>query len=119
MHTPREAAQLASNLKYKIFTIDCGGILPVTAGPDALAEREAGRETMQAIASMTDGQSFSANSGAEFLAAYKRISQIEKSTVESFQYRRFFEYYSWCSAAAIVILLTAHVLDRTRWRVVP
>ena len=119
MLKPREAAQLAANLRYKIYTIDCGGILPVTAGPDAIAEREAGRETMQAIASMTDGRSFSANSGAEFLAAYREISQIEKSTVESFQYRRFFEFYPWFSAAAIVILLTAHILDRTRWCVVP
>jgi Ca-activated chloride channel homolog len=119
MHKPREAAQLAANLGFPIYTIDCGGILPATAGQDALAEREAGKETMQAVAAITNGRSFSANSGAEFLAAYKEISQIEKSTVESFQYRRFYEFYPWCAAAAIVFLLTAHVLDRTRWRVVP
>lgn len=119
MHKPREAAQLAANLGFPIYAIDCGGVLPITASPDAVAEREAGKETMQAVAAITNGRSFSANSGAEFLAAYKEISQIEVSSVESFQYRRFFEFYPWCAATAIVCLLTAHVLDRTRWRVVP
>jgi Ca-activated chloride channel homolog len=119
MHTPRQAAQLAANLKYPIYTIDCGGILPANAGPDATAEREAGRETMLAVASMTNGRAFTANNGADFLAACKEIGQLEKDTVESFQYRRYFEYYPWCAAAAIVFLLIAHVLERTRWRVVP
>jgi Ca-activated chloride channel family protein len=119
MHKPREAAQLAANLKYPIYTIDCGGILPATAGPEAVAERDAGRDTMMAIASLTNGRAFTANNGADFLAACKEISQLEKDTTFSFQYRRYFEYYPWCAFAAIVLLLTAHVLDRTRWRVVP
>jgi Ca-activated chloride channel family protein len=118
-HRPREAAQLAANLEFPIYTIDCGGILPTTANADAITEREAGKETMQTVAAITSGRSFIANSGTEFLAAYKEISQIEKSTVQSFQYRRFFEFYHWCAAAAIVLLSTAHVLDRTRWRIVP
>jgi Ca-activated chloride channel family protein len=119
MHKPREAAQLAANLGYPIYAIDCGGILPVTAAPDAIAEREAGKETMQAVAAITNGRSFVASNGAEFLEAYKEISRLEKSTVESFQYRRFFEYYPWCAAAAIGLLFTAHALERTRWRVLP
>ena len=119
MLRPREAAQLAANLKIPIYAIDCGGILPASATPDAIAEREAGKETMQTLAAMTNGRSFSANSGSEFLGAYKEISQIEKSTVESFQYRRYFEYYPWFAAAALVLLFIAHALDRTRWRIVP
>jgi Ca-activated chloride channel family protein len=119
MHRPRAAAQLAANLGFPIYTIDCGGVLPATAGPEALAEREAGRETMRAVAAMTGGRSFTANNGTEFLDAYRDISRIEKSTIESFQYRRYFECYWWCTAAAIVLLFMAHVLDRTWWRVVP
>jgi Ca-activated chloride channel family protein len=119
MHKPREAAQLAANLKFPIYTIDCGGILPPNATPDAKTEREEGQETMKAIASMTNGRAFSANSGAEFLAACKEIGQLEKDTVVSFQYRRYFEFFSWFSGAAIVLMLTTHVLERTRWRTVP
>lgn len=119
MLKPREAAQLAANLKYPIYTIDCGGLLPSTASADAIAERESGKETMQTIAAMTNGRSFTANSGTEFVEACKEISQIEKSTIVSFQYRRYFDYYPGLVIAAIALVFTAHVLDRTRWRVVP
>ena len=30
-----------------------------------------------------------------------------------------FEYYPWFAGATLVLLLTAHLLERTRWRVVP
>lgn len=121
MLKPRQAAQLAANLKPKvpIYTIDCGGILPSGAPPDAVAEREVGKETMTTLAAMTDARSFAANNGEEFLAAYGEISRLEKSPIESFQYRRYVEYYPWCAAVAAAMLLVAHVLERVRWRVVP
>jgi Ca-activated chloride channel family protein len=119
MHKPREAAQLAANLKLPIYSIDCGGILPANAPPDARAEREEGQETMKAVAAMTNGRAFTANSGAEFLAACKEIGQLEKDTVVSFQYRRYFEFFPWFAGAAIILILTTHVLERTLWRVVP
>src|SRR5580700_8798375 len=53
MLKPREAAQLAAKLDYPVYTIDCGGILPPNAAPDALAEREAGQETMKAVAALS------------------------------------------------------------------
>jgi hypothetical protein len=119
MHRPREAAQLAANLGFPIYTIDCGGILTADAGPDARAEREAGQGTMKAVASITNGRSFTANNGADFLAACKEISQFEKDTIVSFQYRRYYEFFPWYSAAAMLLLFSTHILERTRWRVVP
>ena len=53
------------------------------------------------------------------LAAYKEIDAAERARVETFQYRRYFEFYWWCAAAAVALLATAHMLERTRWRVVP
>jgi hypothetical protein len=44
---------------------------------------------------------------------------MERAVVQAPQYRRYFEYYPWCAAAAVVLLLAVHLLDRTRWRVVP
>lgn len=116
---PRAAAQLAANLKYPIYTIDAGGDLPATAAPDAIAEREAGRQTLRDVAEMTGGKSFAANDGPALLAAYKEIQALERSPVETFQYRRYFEYYPWFAGAALVLLLAVHVLERTRWRVIP
>ena len=116
---PRQAAQLAANLGVKVYTIDAGGTAPPGTPADEAAQREAGRETLRVVASMTGGQSFAASSGPELLAAYREIEALEKSPVESFQYRRYFEYYPWCAAAAVVLLLATHLLDRTRWRAVP
>ena len=68
---------------------------------------------------MTGGRTFAATSGGELLSAYKEIAALEKTEVESFVYRRYYEFYPWCAAAAVVLLVAAHVLDRTRWRTVP
>lgn len=114
---PREAAQLAANLGVKVYTIDTGGDSPPGAAADVVQQREEGRATLQKVAEMTGGRSFAATSGAELLAAYREISQLEKVKEDTPIYRRYFEYYGWCAGAALVLLLAAHVLDRTAWRV--
>lgn len=115
--TPREAAQLAANLNYRIYTIDAGPD-PAPNAPPA-DERRQGRETLRDVAEMTGGRAFVATGGADMLAAYKEIDSAERAKVETFQYRRYFEFYWWCAAAAGVFLLVARVLDRTRWRTLP
>ena len=114
---PREAAQLAANLGVRVYTIDTGGDSPPGAPPDVVALREEGRATLQKVAEMTGGRSFAATSGTELLAAYREISLLDKVEVDAPIYRRYFEDYGWCAAAALVLLLAAHVLDRTAWRV--
>jgi len=116
---PKQAAQLAANLGIRIYTIDAGAEPSAAMPPEMREQRRIGRETLQAVSTLTGGRSFSASSGTELLAAYKDISTLEKSAVQSYQYRRYFEYYPWCAAAALVLLLTAYLLERTRWRVVP
>jgi Ca-activated chloride channel family protein len=116
---PRQAAQLAANLGVKVYTIDAGGEPPATASPEIQQQRRTGRETLKAVADLTGGRSFAATSGTELLAAYREISALEKSEVQSYQYRRYFEYYPWLAAAALVLLLSVHLLERTRWRVSP
>jgi Ca-activated chloride channel family protein len=115
---PLQAAQLAANLGMKVYTIDAGGEPPPTATREEAAQRLAGREVLRAVADMTGGRSFVATSGAELLAAYREIDTLEKTPVVSPLYRRYVEYYPWCAAAAVVFLLAAHLLERTRWRVV-
>ncbi|HXD85051.1 MAG TPA: VWA domain-containing protein [Urbifossiella sp.] len=116
---PLPAAQLAANLGIRVYTIDAGGEPALATTPELQEQRRSGREALRAVAAMTGGRSFAATSGSELLAAYQEISGLEKSPVESFQYRRYFEYYPWCAAAALALLLAAHLLERTRWRTVP
>jgi Ca-activated chloride channel family protein len=116
---PLQATQLAANLGVRVYTIDAGGDPSPGAAPEVVRQRLDGRETLRAVAQLGGGRAFAAASGADLLAAYKEISALEKAEVESFQYRRYHEYYPWCAAAAVVFLLAAHLLDRTRWRVVP
>lgn len=114
---PKQAAQLAANLGIRVYTIDAGGEPTAAMTPETREQRRAGRETLQAVASLTGGRSFSASSGSELLAAYKEISALEKSEVQSYQYRRYYEFYPWFAAAALGLLLAAHLLERTCWRV--
>jgi Ca-activated chloride channel homolog len=115
---PREAAQFAASLGIRIYTIDTGSDLPPGAPANLVKQREEGRLALQKVAEMTGGKSFPATSGAELLAAYREISLLEKVEEEAPIYRRYFEYYAWCAGLALVLLLTAHALDRTLWRVV-
>lgn len=115
---PRESAQLAANLGVRVYTIDTGSDPPPGAPPDVVQQRADGRQTLQKVAEMTGGKSFAATSGTELLAAYREISALEKIKEESYTYRRHIEYYAWCAALALVLLLTAHALERTLWRVV-
>jgi Ca-activated chloride channel family protein len=116
---PQEAAQLAANLGYKVYTIDAGGDPAAVENAKDRAAREEGRRTLQEVAQVTGGRAFEATNGPGMLAAYKEIDGLERAQVETFQYRRYFEFYWWCAAAAVVLLLTAHLLERTLWRVVP
>ena len=116
---PKQAAQLAVNLGIKVYTIDAGGEPSLGMPAELLEQRKAGRETLRAVSELTGGRSFAASNGAELLAAYQEISSLEKSPVESFQYRRYFEFYPWFAAAALASILLAHLLERTRWRSVP
>jgi len=113
---PRQAAQLAANLGIKVYTIDAGGDPPPGA---AGASRRAGHETLRAVAAMTGGRAFAAADGGELLAAYREIDGLEKEPVVSNLYRRYHDDYPWCAAAALALLLATHLLESTRWRVVP
>jgi Ca-activated chloride channel family protein len=115
---PREAAQLAANLDIRVYTIDTGGEPPPGAPADERKQRQDGRESLDSVARMTGGKSFAATDGPELLAAFREISELEKGPVTAPTYRRHFEDYVWCAAAAAALLLTAHALDRTAWRVV-
>jgi len=119
MLRPLQAAQLAANLGYKVYTIDVGGEPALIADPADKAEREQGRQTLNAVASMTGARAFTADAGSEMLSAFREIDSMERTVVVAPQYRRYFEYYQWCAGLAVGLLFLTHLLDRICWRVVP
>ena len=53
------------------------------------------------------------------LAAYKEIEALERAPVETYPIPAVLRVLPVVRGTALVLLLAVHVLDRTRWRVVP
>lgn len=112
---PRQAAQLAHDLQIPIYAIDCGGIPAGDA--EAIQRRIDGQRTLQAIAEMTGGKMFAANDRAELQAVYGEIDRLERSTTESFTYRRYRDLSPWLAVVALAAVLLQIKLDTISWRV--
>jgi hypothetical protein len=44
---------------------------------------------------------------------------MERLTIQSFQYRRYYEAYPWLLLTALGLLVLVITLERTRWRSLP
>ncbi len=109
--TPTQLGQLALSLDIPIYTIDAG------AGEDpADPKRIQAKKTLDELATMTKGQAFQAHDMAGLLKACQAIDHQERSTIHSFQYRRYHEAYPWFALAAFVVFVTAVLCDVTIWR---
>src|SRR5438132_1200233 len=121
---PRQAAQLAANLRVPIYTIDAGGEgvtkEPGTEPPLSPAtERIQGERTLQAVAKISGGRYFRAQDSGALLAACREIDRLERREIQSFQYRRYYEGYPWFGLTAFVLLAGVHLLEMTLWQRVP
>ncbi|HEV3117245.1 MAG TPA: VWA domain-containing protein [Gemmataceae bacterium] len=121
---PRQAAQLAANLRVQIYTIDAGGDAPVREGgeetkTESMTDRATGVRTLQAVAKISGGHYFRAPDSSALLAACKEIDRLERRDIKSYQYRRYYEGYPWFGLAALVFFVGVHMLELTVWRRVP
>ncbi len=116
---PRQAAQLAANLGVPVYAIDCGGEPAPDAPADTVKQRADGRRVLEAVAAMTNGKAFAANTADELRAVYREIDALQKEPIETFRYRRYHEYYPWFAVAAVGLLAVTQLLERTWWRRVP
>jgi Ca-activated chloride channel family protein len=123
--TPRQAAQVANGLHIPVYTIDAGG--PGASSAEGTAERAsspgetrvAAVRTLQEMAQITHAQSFQAHDTKSLLNACRAIDALERTEIQSFQYRRYHEAYPWFSLAAFVLFGLSLGLERTVWRRVP
>ncbi|MGH7224021.1 MAG: VWA domain-containing protein [Gemmataceae bacterium] len=125
--TPRQGAQVANGLSVPLYTIDAGGSGASTAEPAAKEEtgaspgetRAGAVRTLEELARITHGRYFQARDTQGLLSACRAIDALERSDLQSFQYRRYHEAYPWFGLAAFVLFGLALGLERTIWRRVP
>lgn len=126
--TPRQAAQVAANLHVPIYTIDAGSEPGTEEEAQPLNPEESraraqlrasGESTLRSLATLTGGRHFQARDTETLLAVCEEIDRLERSPIESFQYRRYYEGFPWFGLAVFGVLLTLQVLERTTWQRVP
>jgi Ca-activated chloride channel homolog len=110
--TPRQAARLASSLGIPVYTIDAGG-------QTSSAARDAGIHALQEIAKLSGGRYFPAGNTQALLAACQEIDHLERTQVESFLYRRYYEGFAWFGLASFVLFVLLQLLELTVWRRLP
>jgi Ca-activated chloride channel family protein len=129
--TPRQAAQVANGLQVSIYSIDAGGLGASTKEPAAKeggsAEQAASPgevraqavRTLEEMARIAHGQYFQARDTKGLLGACRAIDELERTDLQSFQYRRYHEAYPWFALVAFVLFGAALALERTIWRRIP
>jgi Ca-activated chloride channel family protein len=112
---PRQPAQLAASLDIPIYAIDTGG---EGLSGDSSA-RPAALELLRDLARISRGQTFAARDSRALLDACRAIDRLERSTIASFQYRRYHEAYPWLGLAAFACFAILAALEATVWRRAP
>ena len=112
----RQAAQLAANLGIAVHAIDAS---PEPGGKESPGDLARARETMQALAAMTKGEYFRARDGEALARAYQRIDALERTAVESFQYRLWHEAWLTPALLGLACWCVLLVMESTRWRTLP
>src|SRR5437588_793081 len=84
--------------------------------PGALAEsaatREEGVRTLRAIAYITGGRYFAAHDTKTLLKVCQDIDRLERTEIQCFQYRRYYEAYPWLGLASFLLWGTVCGLER-------
>lgn len=126
---PLTAAEMASALGVKIYTIGVGGLgIPYILQNNFLfgqqltpvpqAER-IDESTLRQIADASNGQYFRATDTQKFREIFQQIDQLEKSKIQTQGSRRFRELFHYFLIPALAILLVELILSQTRFRKLP
>ncbi len=124
---PVTAAEIASSLGIKIYTIGIGkpGNAPYPVDdpflgriyrymPNALDEK-----VLQKIADITGGIYFRAETGEKLSEVYKEISALETTQIKTKGYIQYKELFAPFLLAGLGFVLIESVLGRTRFRKIP
>jgi Ca-activated chloride channel family protein len=117
-YTPRQAAQLAGNLDIPIYAIGAGPEFADEPKED-IGDAAKARKVMEEIAKISKGVCFQAADGKALVDACGKIDQLERTRIMSFQYRNYYEGFTWFAVLALACWLAVVVMESTRWRRVP
>jgi Ca-activated chloride channel family protein len=98
-----------------MYTLDAG----IPAAGEATEGRQDAIESLQDMAAISHGHYFRTRDTAGLLEAWHQIDRLERSDIQSFQYRRYHEAYPWFGLASFVFYLVALILELTLWRRLP
>ena len=124
---PLDAAEAASALGYKVYTIGAGtkGLAPYP-DTDMFGNRvyvpvqvDIDEDTLRRIAGRTGGQYYRATDTERLREIYAEIDQLERTEYEGLQYLDYRELYLWLIIPALFALVGESVLAETWLRVLP
>ena len=125
--TPMKAAEIAKNLGIRVYTVGVG-TNGTALTPAALVNGEIqylrlpveiDTETLQQIASMTDGKFYRATNNEELRQIYNEIDKLEKSKIDVQKFTRNDEAFQPFLLAAFIALLLELLLRITVFRRIP
>jgi Ca-activated chloride channel homolog len=111
---PLKAAEIAQTLGVRVYTVGIGtrGIVlsPTQRNPDGTYDFSPRRmdfdtQLLLQIAEMTSGKFYRAYSERDLEGIYEEIDRLEKTKIEVTTVRRTTDYFHWCIAAAVALLL--------------
>jgi Ca-activated chloride channel family protein len=114
---PLTAADIASELGVKIYTIGAGTNQAVTLIPNVgYIRNEIDEQTLQAIAQKTGGQYFRATDEAMLAEVYQQIDALERTTIEVKDYTQYREPFGWFLIPAVLVGTGKEILARFMFR---
>jgi Ca-activated chloride channel homolog len=125
--TPLTAAEAASALGIRIYTIGAGTHGPVPFpvqdpfGRTVYREVEMtfGEDELRQIASITNGEYFRATDTKTLEGIFTAIDQLEKTKIEVERFAQFRDLFPWLVAAGLTLLAAEVGLSQTLWRRLP
>ena len=123
---PLEAAEAASNLGIKFYTIAIGGKGKVPYPVDGffgksvrMVDMKVDRALLKSIADKTGGEYFEASDTQALKKVYTTIDELEKTKVEKKEYRNFKDVAEYFLALSLVFLLAEIFVGFMPWRALP
>lgn len=117
---PFTAAEIAKQFGIRVYTIGVGteGYAPYPfQTPFGVqyqdVEVQIDEETLQNIATVTDGKYFRATNNSKLKEIYKDIDKLEKSKIEVTEFHKRSEEFSNFAIPALIILLFGFILEKT------
>ena len=117
---PFTAAEIAKKFGIRVYTIGVGteGYAPYPfQTPFGIqyqdVEVQIDEETLQNIATVTDGKYFRANNNSKLKEIYKDIDKLEKSKIEVTEFHKRSEEFNKFAIPALLLLVLGFILEKT------